>query len=100
MSVQYEVQFSLNLGNVFPEIKSLTDGINGHLATMGYDERIKLRGRPISMALTVEREMTDDEIAKMKDIMTAQMCESFPGSNPVCESFRRKSGNVEQSVGQ
>lgn len=100
MSIEYDIQFSLNLANVFPEVGGLTNSINTHLSSMGYDERLTLRGRPIKMTLTVEREMTEEEIAKMKDLITAHFCEKFAGSNPVCESFRRKSGNVVQLVAQ
>lgn len=100
MSLTYDIQFSLNLGNVFPGVGTVTEQINTHLSAMGCDERITLRGRPIKMTLTVEREMTETEIAKVKDMITAQLCESFAGSNPVCESFRRQSGNVEQLVSQ
>lgn len=98
MSITYNIQFSLNLANVFPGVGELTNSVNTHLAAMGYDERLKLRGRPLTMVLTVERELTETEIDKMKDIITAQLCEKFTGSNPVCESFRRQSGNVPQSV--
>lgn len=98
--VEYEVQFSLNLAHVFPEVDGLMKSLNGHLSAMGHDERLTLRGRPISLTVTTEREMTEEEIAKMKDLMTAQFCESFAGSNPVCELFRRKSGNVSQSAVQ
>lgn len=98
MSVQYDIQFSLNLATVIPEVGEATKAVNDHLSTMGFQERITLRGRPIKMTLTLDREATEEEIAKVKDMITAQLCEKFTGSNPVCESFRRKSGNVEQSV--
>ena len=91
MKYVYDIQFSLNLANVLPEVRALTESVNTHLSSMGYDEKLTLRGQPIKMTLTVEREPTDEEIAKMKDIMTAQLCSSFPGSNPVCEAFRRQS---------
>ena len=100
MSFQYEISVLLNLAYVFPEVKSITDGVNSHLATMGFDERLTLRGKPIKLTMTTKREMTDEELSKVKDIVTAQFCEQFAGSNPVVESIRRKSGNVEQSVTQ
>ena len=100
MSYIYDIKFSLNLANAFPEVDALTGSVNTHLAEMGYDERLMLRGQPIKMTLTVERELTEDEQAKMKDIITGQLCEQFTGSNPVCESFRRQSGNVVQLVAQ
>lgn len=100
MSAVYDIKFSLNLGNVFPVVGELVDNINSHLATMEVKERVTLRGNPIVMTLTVERELNPKEIATMKDIITAQLCTSFAGLNPVCESFRRQSGNVVQSVEQ
>ena len=98
MAVKYNIEFSLNLSNVFPEVESVMNTVNAHLAKDGYAERISVRGRPIKMALTVERELTEQEIDKMKDLIQGQLCEKFAGSNPVCESFRRQSGNVLQSA--
>ncbi len=98
MSFVYDIQFSLNLAIAFPEVGALFKSINTHLSTMGYEEKLTARGRPIKMTLTLEREPTEEEKAKMIDIITAQLCESFTGSNPVCESFRRQSGNVLQSA--
>ncbi len=100
MQIEYEITFSLNLANVFPEVGELVASVNGHLAMMGASDKITLRGRPIKMTMTVERELNKKEISQMKDIITAQLCDSFVGSNPVCESFRSKSGNVSQSVAQ
>lgn len=94
MKTTYDIQFSLNLANVLPGVGVFTKKINAHLALMGHDEQITLRGRPIKMTLTLEREATEEEIAKVKDHITAQLCSSFPGSNPVCESFRRQSGQL------
>lgn len=100
MKITYDIQFSLNLANVFPVVGELVDNVNTHLASMEVSERLTLRGNPIKMTLTVERELNQKEIATMKDIITARLCDSFAGSNPVCESFRRQSGNVEQLVEQ
>lgn len=97
MSTTYDIQFSLNLANVFPVVGELVDSVNSHLAKMDVPERLTLRGNPIKMTLTVERDLTENEIAKMKDMITARLCDSFAGSNPVCESFRRQ---PEQSVKQ
>jgi len=98
MSIKYNIQFSLNLGKVFSEVGALTESVNTHLAAMGCDEKLTLRGQPFKMTLTVERELTEVEIEKMKDIIMGQLCESFVGSNPMCELFRRQSGNVPQSA--
>ena len=97
MSTTYDIQFSLNLANALPGVGDLVNSVNSHLAMMDMSERITLRGRLFKMTLTVERELTEGEIAKMKDIITARLCDSFAGSNPVCESFRRQS---EQLVKQ
>jgi len=94
----YDVIFSLNLATAFPEVGELMNSVNTHLSSMGYDEKLTLRSRPIKMTLTLKREPTEEEIAKMKNIITAQLCAQFTGSNPVCEAFRRQSGNVPQSV--
>ena len=99
MSYEYEITFSLNLANALPEVKDLNDRLNRHLATMGVDETIRLGfNQPLLMCLTVEREPTDQEIAKMTDIITGQLCLSFAGANPKCVSFRRKPGHVSQSA--
>lgn len=100
MPIQYKVEISLNLASVFSAVDELTKSVNTYLAAMGYDEKIMLRGKPLVMTLTVERELTQEEIEKMKNILIGEMKVSFPNSNPICESFRRQSGNVEQLVSQ
>ena len=97
MSFQYEIRISLGLANALPEVKRLQDSINSHLSTMG-SERFTFGRTPLVFDLTVERELQPEEIDKMKDVLIGNLCLKFAGSVPVCESFRRKSGNVSQSA--
>ena len=98
MKINYEVIYSLNLANALSEVDALIGSVNTHLAEMGCDERLTLNRQPIVMSISVARELSEKDIAKMKDIIMGQLCQSFVGANPVCESFRRQSGNVSQSA--
>ena len=95
MEIIYEFSVRLPLAKRFEPMKELEESINSHLSQDGYEQKLCIT---YSQTGTVksEREMTESEIEIMKKILHDQCAESF-GSATI-EYFRRKSGNVLQSV--
>lgn len=100
MKIQYEASFRINVGKAVPAVGDLIDRINAHLSADGYDERLQCNAPIGSIDVTVDRELTEEEQHKMKTILEAQMIEAMPKQDIRLVSFRRKSGNVSQSVTQ
>lgn len=100
MKIEYKIEFSADLGNVFSPIGDLLKRVNDGVASAGYDEKLMLRGKPFHCIVTSEHELKDDEIDKMKQIITEQFNTMQPAWRVKVKSFRRKSGNVLQSVKQ
>ena len=98
MELQYEATFRVEVGQVIPAFGALLESVNAHLATDGYDERLQCHATVGSMVVTVDRELTESEKYKMKTILTAKMIEAMPKYDIRLVDFRRKSGNVSQSV--
>lgn len=98
MKYEYEAIFGIDLGKAIPGVGELLDGVNTHLASAGYDQRLKCTSQIPPLVVTVDRELTEEEQHKMKTIIEAQMIEGMPKQDIRLVSFRRKSGNVSQSV--
>ena len=58
--------------------------------------RLKATSRFLSVTVTTERELTEEDVDKMKPILLTGVQSRFPGLSVQIESFRRKSGNVQQ----
>lgn len=95
---EYEITISVDMGSVLAPVGDLVNGVNNELSKFGCDEKLSVRSPMISMALTTEREITDDEKEKMKTMMLAEINSQHPAWKAKVESFRRKSGNVQQSI--
>ena len=98
MKYEYEATFRIDVGQAIPAVGDLLSRINAHLATDGYDERLKCHAPIGTMCVTVDRELTESEQYKMKTILAAQIIEQFPSLDVRIVDFRRKSGNVSQSA--
>jgi hypothetical protein len=96
----YKIEISIDAGKAFSPVGGLVDKINTGLAEFGVEERMMVRANCISANLEAERELTPREMVIMKDIIERQFAESQPAWNAKVESFRRQSGNVQQSVAQ
>ncbi len=100
MSYEYIAEFRIDLGKAIPEVGDLLSRVNDATSSCGYNERLKCLSGPITATITADRELTEEEQHKMKTILEAQMIESMPKQDIRLFSFRRKSGNVSQSVMQ
>lgn len=98
MKYEYEATFRIDVGQAIPAVGELLYRINTHLATDGYDERLKCNAPIGSIVVTADRELTESEQHKMRTILAAQMIEAMPKYNIRLVDFRRKPGNVSQSV--
>ena len=100
MKVVYEAQFRLDLGKAIPEIGQMVNRLNDILSRDGYDEKLVLTDQGIipPMVVTANRELTEQEQETMKKILREQMQVTFPQYGVELHSFRRQSGNVQQSV--
>lgn len=98
MKIEYEAIFHIDMGQAIPAVGELLASVNAHLSSEGYDERLKCHAPIGSMVVTVDRELTESEQHKMRTILAAQMIEAMPKYDIRLVDFRRKSGNVSQSV--
>jgi hypothetical protein len=100
MKTCYLITFSVDLGNVIPEIGDLTNRVNASMASGGYDYKLQLTHCGIipPMTLTVDRELTNGEQETMKNIILGELCKAFPKFDVRVSEFRRQSGNVQQSI--
>ena len=97
---QYEAIFRVNLAKAIPEVGDMVNRVNNHLAKDGYSEQLSLTHEGIipPMVITSDRELTEEDQYKMKTLLEAKVIELFPKYDVRLASFRRKSGNVSQSV--
>ena len=98
MKFQYELDFRIDLSKAVPAVGDLVNGINTHLALAGYDEQIKCNATVFTVVVTVDRELSGEEEIKMKEMLQSQVSAEMPKYNLALDGFRRKSGNVSQSV--
>lgn len=100
MSYIYDLVISFDLGNAIPVIKGLEENLNAHFSAMGRQEKTVIRSR-VSATITSDSELTEDQKAKMSKSIEETMDnnKSFSYScHAKVESFRRQSGNVQQSA--
>ena len=101
MSYQYEVTFTFDLGAALPSVKGLLKQLNDAVANGDTSmPRLKATSRFLSATVTTERELTEEDVDKMKPILLTGVQSRFPGLSVQIESFRRKPGNVQQSAVQ
>jgi len=98
MSVQYRIQLSADLGALLPPVGDMLKRVNDDMASIGATEKLSVRTKAFHLDLTSERELNRKE----KDIVEKMILDKFAVMQPAwkvqVESFRRKSGNVQQSV--
>lgn len=100
MPITYDIELSIDLGNVLPRVGDFLKEMNTHLAEMGCAEKLGVRSKCLHVNLTSERELTEDEKDKVKKTVIETFAEQQPAWKVQVESFRRKSGNVQQSASQ
>lgn len=98
MKYEYEAIFHIDVGQAIPAVGELLGRINTHLSTAGYDERLECQAPICTLDVTVDRELTESEQYKMRAILAAQIVKAMPEHDIRLVDFRRKSGNVSQSV--
>ena len=78
--VIYSINCSFDLKDTVTSVKDLENELNGHLATFGYSEQIRIGFRqPYTIGtISVDRELNESEIDKMKQIFQEQLSNS-PG---------------------
>lgn len=59
MNFQYEAQFQIDLGKAIPEVGHAVNRINTHLASDGYDGKLKILAPIHSVVVTADRELTE-----------------------------------------
>ena len=70
MKTKYAVFASVDMAKTVGPVSDVVKNLNTHLAKMGCDERIMVRSGEFRLwTLTSDREYTEQEIAKMKDVI-------------------------------
>jgi hypothetical protein len=91
----YEFGLRLPLRKLLDPARELEESINANLAKLGVEEKLCLGFLQVG-TVKVERELTADEISKMKKLIRDCAAEEY--GTAAVEYFRRQSGNVQQSV--
>ena len=101
MSIEYQVQFSIDLGAALPSVGDVLKHVNDTYESItGSSDKLIVRGRFFSLVITSERELTKEDAEKMKAILLDGVRSCLPKYDIQIESFRRKPGNVLQSAVQ
>lgn len=97
---EYEIIFRVDLGKAIPGVNELMERLNTGMSSVGWDEKLTLThdGMIPPMTLTADRELTTGEQETMMNTILGKVCEHFPKYDVRVSAFRRKSGNVQQSV--
>lgn len=91
----YEFGVRLPLGKLLNPVQELEQSINNSMASAGFEDKLCITSLQTG-TVEVEREMSDSEIEIMKKTLHDQFEQSLGYAK--VEYFRRKSGNVSQSV--
>ena len=101
MAYKYEVAYSIDAGAALPSVGDLLKQVNDAVSNGGpFEPRLTARVPFIRATVTTERELTPEDIDKMKPILLTSVQKAFPAYDVQIESFRRKSGNAQQLVVQ
>jgi len=92
----YKFDVTASLSQAIPSVGDLMDSINSSLSQMGYSERVDARVSIASPIVTVNRELTEEEIEKMRAVIASQFQTTFPQYSIRVGEFTRQSGNVSQ----
>lgn len=100
MSTTYEVIISVNIGNASPNLGSLMKEINRSAASIAGEgmPQLSLRTNLPPLIITGTRELTPNEEETLKSALIAGIASDHPEWHARIESFRRQSGNVQQSA--
>ena len=98
MKYKYAIKLSVDLGNLLAPVGDMLKHVNDEMTNLGHSEQLMVRSECISATITTGQELTK----KDKDTMKRMLIEEFNAAQPAwkvkVESFRRKSGNVQQSA--
>jgi len=78
--VIYKITATLSLSSVLPPIKELIDSMNKSLQNFGIPDKIDITKKLIEGTLTVNRELTNKEIEKVRTLITKTITEYIPGT--------------------
>lgn len=95
---RYSIMISADLGEVAAPVGAFLKELNSTLATVGIDEKLSVRSKMIRCKLTSPRQLSKEDREKVKIILIEQFNAILPAWKVRVESFRRQSGNVQQSA--
>ena len=78
--MKYKVIARLSLSSVLPPIADLVKSMNASLKSFGVPDKIDITSEMIEGTLTVNRELTREEIEKVKNIIADSIRETMPGT--------------------
>lgn len=88
MRPTYRICFDLNVGALLPEVGKVLDSLSDSMSAFGFDEKVSLRGQPLVIEMSAERELHEHEKAAITKIIADGLREKFPGSDPVLQRFQ------------
>ena len=89
--IHYKINLSFNLGKAIGEVGLLIESVNSMLSRHGVGAGLVVRSQGLSMNLSVDRELTTKERAKLKGLLIEQFEKHFPEWGFKIDSMRRKS---------
>ena len=89
--IVYKINLSFNLGEAVDEIGQLIKLFDAIYSQYGIGAGLKIRGKFLSMNLSVNRELLPKERNMIKEILIKQFDKHFPDWGFRVDSMRRKS---------
>ncbi len=88
----YDFPILVDLSKLNTQAKSVIDRLNTTLSTFGISERMCVAGEVGVMTLSVDRSLTQEELAKVSTTLQQEFIERFPDVALRVGEPRRKSG--------
>ena len=98
MNFRYEIILSVDLGAAIPKVGDMLKRVNDALSECGQREKLSVRSKLIRCSLTSGRLLTSKDRDDVKKTLIETFYEHQPAWKVQVESFRRQSGNVQQSA--
>lgn len=96
--MKYEIELSVDLGEAIPEVGSLVSGLNHHMSSVGFHDKLHVMSRVGLLTFESPEPLTKEQEETVKSAVNRSLSEQFAGVKIHCTNVSRQSGNVQQSA--
>jgi len=94
--IKYKATFSVDIASFGGRIGEFIDSVNTTLSTCGISEKLSVRSKAFLIEVKLAKELNKEEKRIFMNALEKSVQETIPQYSVKLESFRRKSGNVQQ----